>query len=159
MSGWITRTLSRRFFTSFHLLIVEAQEVFFFKLLLCFSEKQKHGFGFRLDLVKWVLCKTVKSFDLIFFFLITFLCGMLAGGYGSGGMMMSMQGKGPFTLTQWAELEQQALIYKYITANVPVPSSLLISIQKSFYPYRSFPPSSCKLFTPFKICGQCLCLS
>ncbi|KAH0849226.1 hypothetical protein HID58_091435 [Brassica napus] len=64
------------------------------------------------------------------------------GGYGSGGMMMSMQGKGPFTLTQWAELEQQALIYKYITANVPVPSSLLISIQKSFYPYRSFPPSS-----------------
>ncbi|KAJ0252374.1 Growth-regulating factor 2 [Hirschfeldia incana] len=63
------------------------------------------------------------------------------GGYGSGGMM-SMQGKGPFTLTQWAELEQQALIYKYITANVPVPSSLLISIQKSFYPYRSLPPSS-----------------
>ena len=70
---------------------------------------------------------------------------MLAGGYGSGGMMMSMQGKGPFTLTQWAELEQQALIYKYITANVPVPSSLLISIQKSFFPYGSLPPSSCKL--------------
>ncbi|WZZ23557.1 hypothetical protein YC2023_006958 [Brassica napus] len=83
-------------------------------------------------------------------------CRSSGGGYGSGGMMMSMQGKGPFTLTQWAELEQQALIYKYITANVPVPSSLLISIQKSFYPYRSFPPSSCKLFTPFKICGQCL---
>ncbi|CAE6153835.1 unnamed protein product [Arabidopsis arenosa] len=72
-----------------------------------------------------------------------------SGGYGSGGMMMnmSMQGnftgvKGPFTLTQWAELEQQALIYKYITANVPVPSSLLISIKKSFYPYGSLPPSS-----------------
>ncbi|XP_010432035.1 PREDICTED: growth-regulating factor 2-like [Camelina sativa] len=71
------------------------------------------------------------------------------GGYGSGGMMMnmSMQGnftsvKGPFTLTQWAELEQQALIYKYITANVPVPSSLLISIKKSFYPFGSLPPSS-----------------
>ncbi|CAN7016423.1 hypothetical protein BRARA_K01237 [Brassica rapa] len=64
------------------------------------------------------------------------------GGYGCGGMMMSMQGKGPFTLTQWAELEQQALIYKYITANVPVPSSLLISIQKSFFPYGSLPPSS-----------------
>ncbi|KAL0726163.1 hypothetical protein Bca4012_022256 [Brassica carinata] len=68
-------------------------------------------------------------------------CRSSGGGYGSGGMM-SMQGKGPFTLTQWAELEQQALIYKYITANVPVPSSLLISIQKSFYPYRSLPPSS-----------------
>ncbi|KAJ0240835.1 Growth-regulating factor 2 [Hirschfeldia incana] len=65
------------------------------------------------------------------------------GGYGCGGMMMmSMQGKGPFTLTQWAELEQQALIYKYITANVPVPSSLLISLQKSFYPYGSLPPTS-----------------
>ncbi|KFK30383.1 hypothetical protein AALP_AA7G254000 [Arabis alpina] len=70
------------------------------------------------------------------------------GGYGSGGMMMSMQGnsfngvKGPFTLTQWAELELQALIYKYITANVPVPSSLLISIKKSFYPYGSLPPSA-----------------
>ncbi|ESQ53308.1 hypothetical protein EUTSA_v10024915mg [Eutrema salsugineum] len=72
-----------------------------------------------------------------------------SGGYGSGGTMMnmSMQGnftgvKGPFTLTQWAELEQQALIYKYITANVPVPSSLLIPIKKSFYPYGSLPPSS-----------------
>lgn len=66
-------------------------------------------------------------------------------------MNMSMQGnhfngvKGPFTLTQWDELEQQALIYKYITANVPVPSSLLISIKKSFYSYGSFPPSACKL--------------
>ncbi|CAH2076175.1 unnamed protein product [Thlaspi arvense] len=76
-------------------------------------------------------------------------CRSSGGGYGSGGMMMnmSMQGnfsgvKGPFTLTQWAELEQQALIYKYITANVPVPSSLLISIKKSFYPYGSMPPSS-----------------
>ncbi|CAH8345131.1 unnamed protein product [Eruca vesicaria subsp. sativa] len=68
-------------------------------------------------------------------------CRSSGGGYGFGGMM-SMQGKGPFTLTQWAELEQQALIYKYITANVPVPSSLLISIQRSFYPYRSLPPSS-----------------
>ncbi|CAB80439.1 putative protein [Arabidopsis thaliana] len=78
-----------------------------------------------------------------------------SGGYGSGGMMMnmSMQGnftgvKGPFTLTQWAELEQQALIYKYITANVPVPSSLLISIKKSFYPYGSLPPSSCGNMDP-----------
>ncbi|KAJ4873341.1 Growth-regulating factor 2 [Raphanus sativus] len=64
------------------------------------------------------------------------------GGYGCGGMMMGMQGKGPFTLSQWAELEQQALIFKYITANVPVPSSLLISIQKSFYTYGSLPPTS-----------------
>lgn len=53
--------------------------------------------------------------------------------------------KGPFSLTQWAELEQQALIYKYITANVPVPSSLLLSLKKSFFPYGSLPPNSCKL--------------
>ncbi|KAF8109646.1 hypothetical protein N665_0094s0111 [Sinapis alba] len=74
-------------------------------------------------------------------------CRSSGGGYGYGSGGISMQGnftsvKGPFTLTQWAELEQQALIYKYITANVPVPSSLLISIQKSFYPYGSLPPSS-----------------
>ncbi|XP_010472281.1 PREDICTED: growth-regulating factor 1 [Camelina sativa] len=71
-------------------------------------------------------------------------------GYGLGGMMntSSMHGnlltgvKGPFSLTQWAELEQQALIYKYITANVPVPSSLLLSLKKSFFPYGSLPPNS-----------------
>lgn len=53
--------------------------------------------------------------------------------------------KGPFSLTQWAELQQQALIYKYITANIPVPSSLLLSLKKSFFPYGSRPPNSCKL--------------
>ncbi|XP_010548469.1 PREDICTED: growth-regulating factor 1-like [Tarenaya hassleriana] len=71
-------------------------------------------------------------------------------GFDSGGMMnTSMHGnvtgvRGPFTLTQWAELEQQALIYKYITANVPIPSSLLLSLKKSFYPYAhgSLPPNS-----------------
>ncbi|XP_010531313.1 PREDICTED: growth-regulating factor 1 [Tarenaya hassleriana] len=72
-------------------------------------------------------------------------------GYGAGGGVMNtnMHGnstgvRGPFTLTQWAELEQQALIYKYITANVPVPSSLLLPLKKSFYPYAlgSFPPNS-----------------
>jgi len=76
----------------------------------------------------------------------------VVSGYGLGGMMntSNMHGnlltgvKGPFSLTQWAELEQQALIYKYITANVPVPSSLLLSLKKSFFPYGSLPPNSCK---------------
>lgn len=36
--------------------------------------------------------------------------------------------KGPFTPLQWMELEHQALIYKYINAKAPVPSSLLFSI-------------------------------
>ncbi|KAJ1384761.1 Glutamine-Leucine-Glutamine, QLQ [Sesbania bispinosa] len=39
--------------------------------------------------------------------------------------------RGPFTPSQWMELEHQALIYKYITANVPVPSHLLIPIRKA----------------------------
>lgn len=39
--------------------------------------------------------------------------------------------RAPFTPSQWMELEQQALIYKYITANVPVPSNLLIPIRKA----------------------------
>ena len=39
--------------------------------------------------------------------------------------------RAPFTPSQWMELEHQALIYKYITANVPVPSNLLIPIRKA----------------------------
>ncbi|XP_042056527.1 growth-regulating factor 6-like isoform X2 [Salvia splendens] len=37
----------------------------------------------------------------------------------------------PFTTSQWMELEHQALIYKYITANVPIPSYLLNPIRKA----------------------------
>ncbi|XP_076893143.1 growth-regulating factor 1-like [Bidens hawaiensis] len=39
--------------------------------------------------------------------------------------------RGPFTPTQWMELEHQALIYKYITVNAPIPSNLLIPIRKA----------------------------
>ncbi|KAI3460131.1 hypothetical protein Pfo_016794 [Paulownia fortunei] len=59
-------------------------------------------------------------------------------GYGSTGInAASMQGvlsgvRGPFTPSQWMELEHQALIYKYITANVPIPSYLLNPIRKAF---------------------------
>ncbi|KAJ0695012.1 putative transcription factor interactor and regulator C3H-WRC/GRF family [Helianthus annuus] len=38
---------------------------------------------------------------------------------------------GQFTPSQWMELEHQALIYKYITANATVPSNLLIPIRKA----------------------------
>lgn len=79
-------------------------------------------------------------------------------GFGSGSLKPNMHGpfpgvRGPFTPSQWIELEHQALIYKYINANVPVPSNLLIPIKKSFNPFGlsgssggSFPPNSCKLF-------------
>lgn len=59
-------------------------------------------------------------------------------GYGSGALSAgNMHGliagvKGPFTPSQWMELEHQALIYKYITANVPIPPYLLNPIRKAF---------------------------
>ncbi|CAO2833897.1 unnamed protein product [Amaranthus hypochondriacus] len=40
--------------------------------------------------------------------------------------------RGPFTPSQWLELEQQALIYKYIIANEPIPPNLLIPIRRAF---------------------------
>ncbi|KAJ1423492.1 WRC domain [Sesbania bispinosa] len=53
-------------------------------------------------------------------------------GYNSGSMHGMVTGaRGPFTPSQWMELEHQALIYKYITSNVPVPSHLLIPIKKA----------------------------
>ncbi|CAL5366645.1 unnamed protein product [Camellia sinensis] len=61
-------------------------------------------------------------------------------GYGSGGLNSGMHTpvlgtRGPFTPSQWIELEHQALIYKYIMANVPVPSNLLFALKKSLDPY------------------------
>ncbi|CAK7347387.1 unnamed protein product [Dovyalis caffra] len=59
-------------------------------------------------------------------------------GYNSGIFnAASMHGvltdstRWPFTQSQWMELEHQALIYKYINANVPIPSNLLIPIRKA----------------------------
>ncbi|KAL9241634.1 hypothetical protein vseg_015723 [Gypsophila vaccaria] len=53
-------------------------------------------------------------------------------GHMNGGMHGSLTGVGgPFTPAQWIELEHQAMIYKYFTANVPVPSNLLIPIKKA----------------------------
>ncbi|XP_078435675.1 growth-regulating factor 7-like [Wolffia australiana] len=37
---------------------------------------------------------------------------------------------GPFTPAQWHELEQQALIYQYLDANIPVPADLLVPIKR-----------------------------
>lgn len=54
--------------------------------------------------------------------------------------------KGPFTPSQWLELEHQALIYKHIVANVPVPSNLLVPLKGSLYPFGSHRSST---FTSF----------
>ncbi|KMT16661.1 hypothetical protein BVRB_3g049470 [Beta vulgaris subsp. vulgaris] len=41
-------------------------------------------------------------------------------------------GVSPFTVSQWQELEHQALIYKYLIAGLPVPPDLVLPIQNSF---------------------------
>ncbi|XP_038886692.1 growth-regulating factor 6-like isoform X2 [Benincasa hispida] len=60
-------------------------------------------------------------------------CGCNYGGLNGRSMHCGafIGVRAPFTQTQWMELEHQALIYKYITANVPVPSNLLIPIRKA----------------------------
>ncbi|GJN23445.1 hypothetical protein PR202_gb11094 [Eleusine coracana subsp. coracana] len=57
-------------------------------------------------------------------------------GLSSVSLSASMQGamarmRGPFTPSQWIELEHQALIYKYLAANSPIPHNLLIPIRRS----------------------------
>ncbi|KAM7273506.1 hypothetical protein ACFE04_028170 [Oxalis oulophora] len=55
----------------------------------------------------------------------------VVGGGGGGGMnVMGM--RSPFTVSQWQELEHQALIFKYMVAGLPVPPDLVLPIQKSF---------------------------
>ncbi|XP_061353618.1 growth-regulating factor 5-like isoform X2 [Gastrolobium bilobum] len=57
-----------------------------------------------------------------------------SGGSG-GGMMMGFSNsynRSPFTVSQWQELEHQALIFKYMVAGLPVPPDLVLPIQKSF---------------------------
>ncbi|GLT54556.1 hypothetical protein SLA2020_277480 [Shorea laevis] len=67
--------------------------------------------------------------------------GNLNGGGGMHGVLAGA--RGPFTPSQWMELEHQALIYKYINANMPVPSNLLIPIRKAldYAGFSSFPGS------------------
>lgn len=56
-------------------------------------------------------------------------------GYGSGGLNAGacfVNGvKGPFTPSQWLELEHQALIYKHFMSNEPIPPNLLFPIRKA----------------------------
>ncbi|TYG87573.1 hypothetical protein ES288_A13G225900v1 [Gossypium darwinii] len=50
--------------------------------------------------------------------------------------MMMMSGRNssgfPFTATQWEELQNQVLIFKYMVLGIPIPSYLLFSIKTSF---------------------------
>lgn len=83
-------------------------------------------------------------------------------GYGSGGInAANMQGvlsgvRGPFTPSQWMELEHQALIYKYIIANVPIPSYLLNPIRNAlesagFSSFSGLRPNACEFLFYFNM--------
>jgi hypothetical protein len=66
-----------------------------------------------------------------------FVVEMNSSGGGGGGGSVSGTGMGtgmrsPFTVSQWQELEHQALIFKYMMAGLPVPPDLVLPIQKSF---------------------------
>ncbi|KFK39890.1 hypothetical protein AALP_AA3G302300 [Arabis alpina] len=53
----------------------------------------------------------------------------------------------PFTKSQWEELENQALVFKYLAANIPVPPHLLFLIKRPFL----FTTSSTSSFCPHPI--------
>ncbi|PUZ45185.1 hypothetical protein GQ55_8G201900 [Panicum hallii var. hallii] len=77
-----------------------------------------------------------------------------AAGLGLSSGASKMQGvlsrvRGPFTPTQWMELEHQALIYKHFAVNAPVPSSLLLPIRRSINPWSGLGSSSL-VWTPFR---------
>lgn len=86
------------------------------------------------------------------------------GGGSSGGMLMGFSNsyststtttRSPFTVSQWQELEHQALIFKYMVAGLPVPPDLVLPIQKSFesISHSFFQHPTCKFFSLFLFLG------
>lgn len=69
----------------------------------------------------------------------------------------------PFTAVQWEELEQQALVYKYLMAGLPVPPELVMNIRRSLEALSAqfFQHSTCKTrityvnFWCFLTCHMC----
>ncbi|KAJ8483792.1 hypothetical protein OPV22_016277 [Ensete ventricosum] len=57
--------------------------------------------------------------------------GLCSGSFDVNMNEVLARVRGPFTPTQWLELERQALIYKYIVANVAIPPSLFIPFRTS----------------------------
>lgn len=58
----------------------------------------------------------------------------------SAGMHAILAGtRSPFTPSQWQELEQQALIFKYMMAGVAVPPDLLIPLRRNINIFSSLP--------------------
>lgn len=66
------------------------------------------------------------------------------------GLSNGYYGRSPFTVSQWEELEHQALIFKYMLAGLPVPQNLVLPIQKSFnsIPHAFFHHPTCQFSNP-----------
>lgn len=96
-------------------------------------------------------------FCLSLFLLFSGLC---SGSFDANMNEALARVRGPFTPTQWLELERQALIYKHIVANVAIPPSLFIPFRTSLstfgfssLPVGSFGSSTCKAYhAQDKIC-------
>ncbi|XP_020270289.1 growth-regulating factor 5-like [Asparagus officinalis] len=58
---------------------------------------------------------------------------MMNGGNSNNNNSYFNFSRYPFTPTQWQELEQQALIYKYMASGIPIPSDLLLPIKRSSF--------------------------
>lgn len=108
---------------------------------------------FITHIISFFICFVVLT--LHFFVVIDpFFAGLDCGSSDVARMQgVLARVRGPFTPTQWMELEHQALIYKHIVANAPVPAGLLLPIRRSLHP-PVFPhfssggilgSSSCKL--------------
>lgn len=92
------------------------------------------------------LCAIFRMFKLTLAFsspTFCFFSGMYTGGFLENKHGVLSRVSGPFTPSQWLELECQTLIYKYIVANVAIPPNLLISVSRDF----GFPPFSVGYFS------------
>ncbi|ANM62994.1 growth-regulating factor 6 [Arabidopsis thaliana] len=78
----------------------------------------------------------IPIFNLSFFFI-------------SLSLSLFMATRIPFTESQWEELENQALVFKYLAANMPVPPHLLFLIKRPFlFSSSSSSSSSSSFFSP-----------
>ncbi|KAK7405939.1 hypothetical protein VNO78_07551 [Psophocarpus tetragonolobus] len=94
-------------------------------------QQPKDGFLQAVAIPKFIFTCCFGPMGPALFSPITCGCCQLKGWQQeSGGGKMS---KWPFTMSQWQELEHQALIYKYMVAGLPVPPDLVIPIQNSFH--------------------------
>ncbi|XP_042473459.1 growth-regulating factor 6-like [Zingiber officinale] len=72
--------------------------------------------------------------------------GLLSASSNGNSQSVLARVRGPFTPSQWLELEHQALIYKYLLANVPIPATLIAPLRRSLGASSWFSPLSAGSF-------------